>query len=171
MSSQSQPTLWQKEDSDASTEASDLGEMGVVDGDDDVTKVATNASQSRESTNYFLVETFGFGERLAHYTPGNVFLKAFEKATIQSACIFEAGTRVFASATARCPDVKDLFEKSHKAVVEELDDSYINDVAKECLWILVGGRQDNSNTPMNGDKLYKKFTEIQHLINKNFTPI
>ena len=66
MSTQEEPTLWQKEnDTDSSSEASDLGEMGVVDGEDEnLTQVAKSPGQNQGSTNY-LMETFSFGKRLA----------------------------------------------------------------------------------------------------------
>ena len=105
MSQLSTPTLWQQTQTTISSEAdengsqaSDLGQTGLAEAedeeteDDGLTTASTSASQSQSVTNY-QVENYKFTERLAHFTPGNVFRAGFEKA-VQAAIIFEAGERV-----------------------------------------------------------------------------
>ena len=78
-----QQTAGEEDDYDST---SDLEAMGVSDsqGDDGVASVSTSASQKQGTTNY-LIEKYPFKDRLAHYTPGNVFDSNYERA-VQAAC-------------------------------------------------------------------------------------
>ena len=133
-----------------------------------LTAASRNANPSQEPTNY-LAEQFSFSQRLAHFTPGNIMQPAFAKA-VQSACIFEAGTRVYAADTQRDPDLKMMFYDTYQEVLQELDDTYIDDPSRDKLKFMVGGRQDSRSEPMDGDKISRRFTEIRREINKHFTP-
>ena len=73
----------QEDDADAE-DGDDLVRMGHVDDEETVaeslSEASKSANQSQGSTNY-QIEKYGFGERLAHYTPGNVFKADFEKSS------------------------------------------------------------------------------------------
>ena len=135
--------------------------------DDELAAVSVAASADQSSTNY-VVEKHSFNERLSHYTPSNVLQSKFQRA-VQAACIFEAGERVYATATKKDPDVKELFLETYHTVLSEIDDTYMDDIAREKMKILVGGRQDNSSLPMDGAKIGKKVSEFRRLINNQLS--
>ena len=135
--------------------------------DDDLAAVSVAASADQSATNY-VVEKYAFNERLSFYTPNNVLQSKFQRA-VKAACIFEAGERVYAMATKKDPDVKELFLETYHTVLSEIDDTYMDEVAREKMKILVGGRQDNSSVPMDGAKISKKFSEFRRLINNQLS--
>ena len=157
------------DDEDEEEVSSSVGVEVLTDAveEDELAAVSVAASADQSSTNY-VVERYKFTERLSHYTPNNILQSKFERA-VQAACIFEAGERVYATATKKDPDVKELFLETYHTVLSEIDDTYMDDVAKEKMKILVGGRQDNSSVPMDGAKISKKFSEFRRLINNQLS--
>ena len=164
------PTLWQSsgsvDDSDLGSEEDAEKALSNEDDDDDeeetetegIASVATSANQSQRITNY-QAENYPFKDRLAYYTPGNVLQPQYEKA-VQAACIFEAGHRVLEMGTQKEPDLKDTYFDCYNEVLEEIDDSYMDDVAKERLKIMTGARGENATTPMDGAKIQKRYNEL-----------
>lgn len=179
---QTPPTLWQNRQ--GSTGSLSVDDQSETDADklledcndneteteaDGLASVATSAYQSQGTTNY-VAEMYPFKDRLAHFTPGNILQPQFARA-VQAACIFEAGHRVLEMGTQKEPDLKDCYVDSYNEVLEEIDDSYMDDIAKQRLKVLVGARADNATTPMDGAKIQKKYNEFKRFINKFFIPV
>ena len=148
------------------SDSSDIEEGDAEEEEQSLVAESVSTTANRSTSNYEL-ERYEFRERLAFYTPENVFHPKYNKA-IQACCIFEAGTRVYATATKKDPDLRDMFLETYETVIAELDDTYIDDLNKERLKILAGGRQDNSSVPMDGEKILKKFSDFRRELNKHF---
>ena len=176
------PTLWQNsqgddDSSEVGSEADAEKVMGAVTNDDDeedtdteegLTVASTSANQNQGISNY-MAEKYPFKERLAYFTPGNVLKPIYVKA-VQAAIIFEAGHRVLELGTQKDPDLKDLYLKCFNEVLEEIDDSYMDSVAKDRLKILVGSRAANATNEMDGAKIHTRYNIIKRDINKHFIP-